>query len=51
MLGTVVGWNTAHDRHFIDLFTPAELDTFALNNRVLCHLADEPVPEEASRDR
>jgi DNA-binding MarR family transcriptional regulator len=39
-------------RHFIDLFTPAELDTFAdLNNRVLCHLADEPFPKEASPDR
>jgi DNA-binding MarR family transcriptional regulator len=30
-------------RHFIDLFTPAELDTFAdLNDRVLHHLAEEP---------
>jgi DNA-binding MarR family transcriptional regulator len=39
-------------RHFIDLFTPAELDTFAdLNNRVVRHLADEPFLEEASRDR
>jgi DNA-binding MarR family transcriptional regulator len=37
-----------HDvrRHFIDLFTPAELDTFAdLNDRVLRHLAEEPFPE------
>ena len=32
-------------RHFIDLFTPAELDTFAeLNERVLRHLAEEPFP-------
>jgi DNA-binding MarR family transcriptional regulator len=28
--------------HFVDLFTPAELDTFAdLNDRILRHLADE----------
>src|SRR6516225_7117094 len=34
-------------RDFIDLFTPAELDTFAaLNERVLRHLADEPAPGE-----
>lgn len=34
-------------RHFIDLFTPAELDTFAaLNERVLHHLAEESLPEE-----
>jgi DNA-binding MarR family transcriptional regulator len=33
-------------QHFIDLFTPAELDTFAdLNERVLRHLAEEPFPE------
>ncbi len=33
-------------RHFIDLFTPAELDKFAdLNDRVLRHLAEEPFPE------
>ena len=33
-------------RHFIDLFTPAELDTFAdVNDRILCHLAEEPFPE------
>jgi DNA-binding MarR family transcriptional regulator len=33
-------------RHFIDLFTPAELDTFAdLNDRILRHLAEEPFPE------
>lgn len=30
-------------QHFVDLFTPAELDTLAtLNERVLRHLADEP---------
>jgi len=33
-------------RHFIDLFTPAELDTLAtLNERVLNHLTKEPFPE------
>jgi len=33
-------------RHFIDLFTPAELDTLAtLNERVLHHLTEEPFPE------
>jgi DNA-binding MarR family transcriptional regulator len=33
-------------RHFIDLFTPKELDTFAdLNDRVLRHLAHEPILE------
>ena len=33
-------------RHFIDLFTPAELDTFAdLNDRVLRHLAEESLPD------
>src|SRR5262249_36881366 len=38
-------------RHFIDLFTPAELDTFAaLNERVLHHLAEESLPEESTRD-
>jgi DNA-binding MarR family transcriptional regulator len=32
-------------RHFIDLFTPAELDTLAaLSERVLRHLAEEPFP-------
>ena len=32
-------------RHFIDLFTPAELDTFAdLNDRILRHLAEEAFP-------
>jgi DNA-binding MarR family transcriptional regulator len=33
-------------RHFVDLFTAAELDTFAdLNDRVLRHLAEAPDPE------
>ena len=33
-------------RHFIDLLTPAELDMLAaLNERVLRHLAEEPLPE------
>jgi DNA-binding MarR family transcriptional regulator len=33
-------------RNFIDLFTPAELDTFAdLNERVLRHIAEEPFSE------
>lgn len=33
-------------RYFIDLFTPAELDTFAdLNGRVLRHLAQESFPD------
>jgi hypothetical protein len=32
-------------RHFTDLFTPAELDTFAaLNERVLHHLPRNPLP-------
>src|SRR5215469_7515433 len=38
-------------RHFIALFTPAELDTFAaLNERVLRHLAEESFPEESTPD-
>jgi DNA-binding MarR family transcriptional regulator len=38
-------------RHFVDLFTPAELDTFAaLNERVLKHLAGESFPEESTPD-
>jgi DNA-binding MarR family transcriptional regulator len=38
-------------RHFIDLFTAAELDTFAaLNERVLHHLAEESFPEESTPD-
>jgi len=33
-------------RHFIDLFTPAELDKFAdFNDRVLRHLEEEAFPE------
>ena len=36
-------------RHFIDLFTPAELDTLtALNERVLRHLAAESLPQEST---
>src|SRR5215469_17694646 len=35
-------------RHFIDLFTPAELDTLAaLNERILHHLAGQSFPEES----
>jgi DNA-binding MarR family transcriptional regulator len=38
-------------RHFTGLFTPAELDTLAaLNERILRHLAEEPLPEEPTRD-
>jgi len=38
-------------RHFIDLFTAAELDTLAaLNERVLHHLAGESFPEESAPD-
>jgi DNA-binding MarR family transcriptional regulator len=38
-------------RHFIDLFTPAELDTLAaLNERVLRHLAEEPFPGKSAPD-
>ncbi|MGH3282493.1 MAG: MarR family winged helix-turn-helix transcriptional regulator [Trebonia sp.] len=38
-------------RHFTDLLTPAELDIFAtLNERVLRHLAEKPVPEEPAPD-
>jgi DNA-binding MarR family transcriptional regulator len=36
-------------RHFIDLLTPAELDMLtALNERVLRHLDEEPVPEQST---
>ena len=36
-------------RHFIDLLTPAELDTLAaLNERVLRHLAEEPFPGQSA---
>jgi DNA-binding MarR family transcriptional regulator len=35
-------------RHFVDLFTPDELETLAtLNERILRHLADEPEDEAA----
>src|SRR3984957_19448902 len=38
-------------RHFIDLFTPAELDTLAaLNERVLRHLAEEAFPGKPAPD-
>src|ERR1700730_11749739 len=38
-------------RHFIYLFPPAELDTFAaLNKRVARHLAEESSPEESTPD-
>jgi DNA-binding MarR family transcriptional regulator len=38
-------------RHFVDLFTPAELDTLtALNERILHHLAGEPFPGEPAPD-
>jgi DNA-binding MarR family transcriptional regulator len=38
-------------QHFIDLFTPAELDTLAaLNERVLHHLAEEPFPQQSTPD-
>jgi len=38
-------------QHLIDLFTPAELETFAsLNERVLRHLAEDPFPEQPASD-
>jgi DNA-binding MarR family transcriptional regulator len=38
-------------RHFIDLFTPAELDTLAaLNERVLRHLAEDPFADRSDPD-
>jgi DNA-binding MarR family transcriptional regulator len=38
-------------QHLIDLFTPAELETFAtLNERVLRHLAEEPFSEHPVPD-
>ena len=38
-------------RHFIDLFTPAELDTIAaLSERVLRHLAEDPLPGDSTPD-
>jgi len=34
-------------RHFIDLLTPAELDTLtASQERMLRHLAEQPPPEQ-----
>ena len=37
--------------YFIDLFTPAELDTLAaLNERILHHLAGESFPGEPAPD-
>jgi DNA-binding MarR family transcriptional regulator len=38
-------------RHFIDLLTPAELDTLAaVHERVLRHLAEEPFPGQSTPD-
>jgi DNA-binding MarR family transcriptional regulator len=38
-------------RNFIDLLSPAELDTLAaFNERVLRHLAEEPFPEQSTPD-
>ncbi len=38
-------------QHFIDLFTPAELDTLAtLNERVMRYLAEEPFLEQSAND-
>lgn len=38
-------------RNFIDALTPAELDTLAaLNERVLHHLAEEPIAAQSSSD-
>jgi DNA-binding MarR family transcriptional regulator len=37
-------------RHFIDLLTPAELDTLtAVHERVLRHLDEEPFPEQSAQ--
>ena len=36
-------------RHFIGLFTKAELDTLAaLNERILSHLAEDPFPDQST---
>lgn len=36
-------------RHFIDLLSPAELDTLtAVHERLLRHLADEPAPDDVA---
>jgi DNA-binding MarR family transcriptional regulator len=38
-------------RHFIDLFTSAELETLAaLNERILHHLAQDPFLDQSTRD-
>ena len=38
-------------RHFIDLFTTAELDMLAaLSERILRHLAEEPFPGQSTPD-
>ncbi|MDP9336987.1 MAG: MarR family winged helix-turn-helix transcriptional regulator [Actinomycetota bacterium] len=38
-------------QHFIELFTPAELETLtALNERVMRHLAEQPFAGESRRD-
>ena len=38
-------------QHFIELFTPAELETLtALNERVMRHLAEQPFAGESGRD-
>jgi hypothetical protein len=38
-------------RHFVDLFTSAELDFLAaLNGRILRHLAEEPFPGQTTPD-
>jgi DNA-binding MarR family transcriptional regulator len=37
--------------HFIELFTPAELETLtALNERVMRHLAEQPLAKESAPD-
>jgi DNA-binding MarR family transcriptional regulator len=37
--------------HFIELFTPSELETLtALNERVMRHLAEQPIAEESAPD-
>ena len=38
-------------RHFIDVFTSAEIETLAaLNERIVHHLAQDPFPDQATRD-
>jgi DNA-binding MarR family transcriptional regulator len=37
--------------HFIELFTPSELETLtALNERLVRHLAEQPMAEESAPD-